>query len=314
MLVDQKSDEMFIPLNDNLKPEQSAYVEVANSILSEEAVLAYEYGFSIDSPKNLVIWEAQFGDFFNGAQIVLDTFISSGEMKWLLQSGMVLLLPHGYDGAGPEHSSCHIERFLQMCDSREDGVDGDNVNWYIVNPTTPAQYFHLIRRQMVRNFRKPLIVAGPKMLLRHPQCVSSLNDFAPGTRFERVIDDITVNKADKIKRLVFCSGKHFYQLDKHRSEKNISNVALVRLEELCPFPAAEIISILQKYDKASEIIWSQEEQRNMGCWTFINARFNQLLNRKLKYVGRPVLGCPAVGIATLHRKEAEDVVLNTFRD
>ncbi|KAG8576947.1 hypothetical protein GDO81_010025 [Engystomops pustulosus] len=188
MLVCQETNDTFIPLN-HITPEQKGFLEVSNSALSEEAVLGFEYGMSIESPKLLPIWEAQFGDFFNGAQIIFDTFISGGEAKWLLQSGIVILLPHGYDGAGPEHSSCRIERFLQLCDATEEGVDGDTVNMFIVNPTTPAQYFHLLRRQMIRNFRKPLIVASPKMLLRYPAAVSSFEDMAPGSTFKPVLGD-----------------------------------------------------------------------------------------------------------------------------
>ncbi|RWS20767.1 putative 2-oxoglutarate dehydrogenase E1 component DHKTD1-like protein, partial [Leptotrombidium deliense] len=197
--VDQETGELYIPLN-NLSKAQSGHLEIANSILSEEAVLGYEYGMSIDSPKNLIIWEAQFGDFFNGAQIILDTFVSSGELKWLLQSSMVILLPHGYDGAGPEHSSCRIERFLQMCDSSFQSVDSDAVNWCVANPTTPAQYFHLLRRQMVRNYRKPIVIASPKLLLRHPECISHLDDFDNGTHFQAVIDDRTVSNANNVKK------------------------------------------------------------------------------------------------------------------
>jgi len=210
--------------------------------------MAFEYGFSLDSPKNLVIWEAQFGDFFNGAQIPLDTLVSSGELKWMLQTGMVLLLPHGYDGAGPEHSSCRIERFLQMSDSKEDTHDGDNVNWFIVNPTTPAQYFHVLRRQMVRPFRKPLVVASPKILLRHPECVSDLSDFAPGHFFQPVLDDQV--KSENVTKVIFCSGKHYFSLEKFRKDNKLSNVAIVRLEQLCPFPGQELAAVMQKYNRA----------------------------------------------------------------
>ncbi|CDQ95617.1 unnamed protein product [Oncorhynchus mykiss] len=194
MIVCQDTNDIYIPLN-HIDPEQKGFMEVCNSALSEEAVLGFEYGMAIAQPKLLPIWEAQFGDFFNGAQIIFDTFISGGEAKWLLQCGMVILLPHGYDGAGPEHSSCRIERFLQLCDSKEEGVDGDNVNMGVVNPTTPAQYFHLLRRQMIRNFRKPLIVAGPKTLLRFSGATSSVVDMAPGTYFKPVIGDPSVTPA-----------------------------------------------------------------------------------------------------------------------
>lgn len=191
MLYDQNTNKTFIPLN-NLDKDQKNFFEVCSSNLSEEAVMGFDYGFSLDHPNNLVIWEAQFGDFFNGAQIILDTYISSGEEKWMHQSGLVLLLPHGFDGAGPEHSSCRIERFLQNSSSREDSVDSDNINYYIAHPTTPANYFHLLRRQMIQPFRKPLIVASPKLLIRLPECVSDLNELRPETRFQPVLDDPNV--------------------------------------------------------------------------------------------------------------------------
>ena len=188
MLVDQDTNEIFIPFN-SMEGGEGGKIEIANSILSEEAVMAFEYGMSVENPNNLIIWEAQFGDFFNGAQIILDTFVSSGESKWGLQSGLVMLLPHGMDGAGPEHSSCRVERFLQMSDSAESRADGDNVNWEVVHPTTAAQYFHLLRRQQVRNYRKPLVVVAPKTLLRLPAAASSLHDMAPGTSFQQVLPD-----------------------------------------------------------------------------------------------------------------------------
>ncbi|RXM27840.1 putative 2-oxoglutarate dehydrogenase E1 component DHKTD1, mitochondrial [Acipenser ruthenus] len=245
MVVCQETNDMYIPLND-LVPEQKGFLEVCNSPLSEEAVLGFEYGMSIESPMLLPIWEAQFGDFFNGAQIIFDTFISGGEAKWLLQSGLVILLPHGYDGAGPEHSSCRIERFLQLCDSKEEGVDGDNVNMSVVNPTTPAQYFHLLRRQMIRNFRKPLIVASPKILLRFP---------------------------------------HYYALLKQReaSGEAQKNTALIRVEELCPFPVEALQQELNQYKNAKDFIWSQEEPQNMGPWSFVAPRFEKQLSCKIQF-------------------------------
>ena len=188
MLVDQDTNEIYIPFND-MEGGLGGRLEIANSILSEEAVMAFEYGMSVEHPNNLIIWEAQFGDFFNGAQIILDTFVSSGESKWGLQSGLVMLLPHGMDGAGPEHSSCRLERFLQMTDSSETRGDGDNVNWEVVHPTTSAQYFHLLRRQQVRNYRKPLVVVAPKTLLRLPAAASSIEDLAPGQHFKQILPD-----------------------------------------------------------------------------------------------------------------------------
>ncbi|XP_022090977.1 probable 2-oxoglutarate dehydrogenase E1 component DHKTD1, mitochondrial isoform X2 [Acanthaster planci] len=312
MLVDQTSDGAYIPLN-HITPEQKSFFEVVNSPLSEEATLGFEYGMSIESPKNLVIWEAQFGDFFNGAQIIIDTYVTAGEVKWRLQSGLVMLLPHGFDGAGPEHSSSHLERFLLQTDSKEDTVDGDNVNFAVVHPTTPAQYFHLLRRQMVRNFRKPLVVASPKILLRLPEATSSLAEMAPGTSFVPVIGDETSNPK-QVERVIFCSGKHYYALHKQRDQRQAAHdTAIVRVESLCPFPAEEIHQELDKYPNAKEFIWSQEEHRNMGAWTFVAPRFENLAGCKLRYAGRRVLGCPAVGVATLHQEEVKQIMEDTFR-
>ncbi|KAF3688640.1 putative 2-oxoglutarate dehydrogenase E1 component DHKTD1, mitochondrial [Channa argus] len=311
MVVCQETNDMHIPLN-HISPQQTGFLEVCNSPLSEEAVLGFEYGMSIAQPKLLPIWEAQFGDFFNGAQIVFDTFISGGEAKWLLQCGMVILLPHGYDGAGPEHSSCRMERFLQMCDSKEEGVDADTVNMAVVNPTTPAQYFHLLRRQMIRNFRKPLIVVGPKMLLRFSGAVSSLNELAPGTYFRPVLGDTSVS-AERVQKVVLCSGKHYYALLKQRetSPANL-NTALIRVEELCPFPLEALQQEFKKYPNAKEFIWSQEEPRNMGPWSFVAPRFEKQLACKLRLVSRPALPAPAVGIGTLHHQQQEAILTATF--
>lgn len=311
MMVCQETNDMYIPLN-NISPEQKGFLEVCNSPLSEEAVLGFEYGMSIAQPKLLPIWEAQFGDFFNGAQIIFDTFISGGEAKWLLQCGMVILLPHGYDGAGPEHSSCRMERFLQMCDSKMEGVDGDTVNMSVVNPTTPAQYFHLLRRQMIRNFRKPLIVVGPKTLLRFSGAVSSLSEMAPGTSFRPVLGDSSV-LAESVQKVVLCSGKHYYALLKQREASAVNqNTALIRMEELCPFPLEALQQQLKKYPNAKEFVWSQEEPENMGPWSFVGPRFEKQLACKLRLVSRPALPAPAVGIGTLHHQQQEAILNSTF--
>lgn len=311
MVVCQETNDTYIPLN-NISTDQKGFLEVCNSPLSEEAVLGFEYGMSIAQPKLLPIWEAQFGDFFNGAQIIFDTFITGGEAKWLLQCGMVILLPHGYDGAGPEHSSCRMERFLQMCDSKLDGVDGDMVNMSVVNPTTSAQYFHLLRRQMIRNFRKPLIVVGPKTLLRFSGAASSLTEMAPGTSFKPVLGDTTVT-AESVQKVVLCSGKHYYALLKQRetSEAN-QNTALVRVEELCPFPLEALQQELKKYSNAKEFVWSQEEPENMGPWSYVGPRFEKQLACKLRPVCRPALPAPAVGIGTLHHQQQEAILTATF--
>lgn len=310
MLVDQETDEMYIPLN-HISEDQSGKLEVANSILSEEAVLGFEYGMSVESPKTLCIWEAQFGDFFNGAQIMIDTFVSGGEAKWLLQSSLTMVLPHGYDGAGPEHSSCHMERFLQNSSSSETAPDGEDVNWFIVNPTTPAQYFHALRRQMVRNYRKPIIIVGPKVLLRHPAATSTLEDMAPGTHFFPVIGDSSVNPSS-VRKVVFVSGKHYYTLLGEREARGIKDTAIIRVESLCPFPTQEISEELQKYKQAKKFVWSQEEHRNMGAWFFVHPRFENLCSTKLEYAGRDVSAIPAAGVAQAHKVEAQELLNKTF--
>lgn len=312
MVVCQETNDIYIPLN-HIAPDQKSFMEVSNSALSEEAVLGFEYGMSLESPKLLPIWEAQFGDFFNGAQIIFDTFISGGEAKWLLQSGIVILLPHGYDGAGPEHSSCRIERFLQMCDSTEEGVDGDTVNMCVVHPTTPAQYFHLLRRQMIRNFRKPLIVASPKMLLRYPAAISGFEDLAPGSTFKPVLGDLAADPKS-VSTVIFCSGKHYYSLAKQKETlgEQGHKFAIIRIEELCPFPLESLQREVGKYPKAKDFIWSQEEPQNMGAWTFVAPRFEKQLGQKLQLISRPALPAPAVGIGTLHHQQQEDIIRKTF--
>ncbi|PIK44087.1 putative 2-oxoglutarate dehydrogenase E1 component DHKTD1, mitochondrial-like [Apostichopus japonicus] len=310
-LVDYKSEDLHIPLN-HMMNDQKAFLEVVNSPLSELAVLGFEYGMSIESPNRLVIWEAQFGDFFNTAQVIIDTFVTTGEGKWLLQSGLVMLLPHGMDGAGPEHSSCRIERFLQMSNSEETKIDTDDVNFHFCFPTTPAQYFHLLRRQMIRNFRKPLIIASPKGILRLPAATSSLSDMGPGTTFRSVLSDDAVNPSD-VKKVIFCSGKHYYALEKERNDRQLMDTALVRLESLCPFPTMELQQELNKYSSATEYIWSQEEHRNMGAWSFVSPRFENLVGCQLKYSGRAIMGASAVGVGKVHKVEAELVIKEPFQ-
>lgn len=310
MLVCQETEQAFVPLN-HITDSQEGFLEVANSPLSEEAVLGFEYGFSVESPRNLVLWEAQFGDFFNGAQIMIDTCVSSGEAKWLLQSGLVMLLPHGYDGAGPEHSSCRVERFLQLCCSRESGPDGDDVNMHLAHPTTSAQYFHLLRRQMVRNFRKPLIVQSPKILLRFPAAASALSEMAPGTTFQPVLPD-PFSDPNKVTRVVLCSGKHYYALDAHRKAKNLTDTTLVRLELLCPFPSAYIHQQLTLFSNVKEFVWAQEEPENMGPWSFVEPRFRKQLGIQLQYAGRQAAAAPAVGVAKMHLAEEQQLLKDTF--
>ncbi|ORY48503.1 dehydrogenase E1 and transketolase domain-containing protein 1 [Rhizoclosmatium globosum] len=314
MLVDQTDEHVIIPLN-HITESQTGKMEIANSNLSEFAVLGFEVGVSWENPNRLVIWEAQFGDFFNGAQIIIDTFLSSSESKWLRQTGLVMLLPHGYDGAGPEHSSCRIERFLQLTDAKFDYADPtpDNCNMHVVYPTTPAQMFHLLRRQMIRNYRRPLIIAGPKTLLRHPNVVSSLSEMGPGTSFQPVLADAP--SPSDAKRVVFLSGKLYYDLVKEREAKGlVNNVALVRLEEIAPFPWNEVKKTLESYPNATEFLWVQEEPQNQGSYTFIAPRLEQLLpeGAKLRYVGRKTLAVPATGIGARYKAEQAGLIAGAF--
>lgn len=306
MLVDNETNDIYIPLN-NIKPDQKGFFEVANSSLSEEAVLGFEYGMSIDTPNNLIIWEAQFGDFFNGAQIIIDTFVASGETKWMTSSGLVMLLPHGYDGAASDHSSCRLERFLQLTDSHEATVDGEDINLQVAQPTTPAQYFHLLRRQMVRNYRKPLVVAAPKIMLRMADCSSNLSDMVEGTHYKPVLSDPAPNPS-KVRRVIFVSGKHYYALHNERERLGVDDVAIIRLESLCPFPAKEIMEELKQYRNATKFIWSQEEQRNMGAWSFVKPRFENIIAKKLIYSGRVEGATTAVGVSTWHKREVQHIL------
>ena len=302
VLVDQETEERYIPLN-NLGVKQKEY-EVVDSSLSEFAILGFEYGYSLGLPNYLTIWEAQFGDFANGAQVIIDQFISSGEIKWLRMSGLVMLLPHGYEGQGPEHSSARLERYLQLC--AED-------NMQVVNCTTPASFFHVLRRQLKRNFRKPLIVMTPKSLLRHKLAVSDLKDFEVGTYFKRVIPDSgKLVKDEKIRRVVITSGKVYYDLFESRAAQNIDDVAIIRMEQYYPFPARELTVELKRY-KNAEVIWCQEEPKNMGAWTFVGSRIDEVLefigrNIRVSYIGRPEAASPAVGYLKVHEKEQKSLV------
>ena len=307
-LIDQKTEEHYTPLQ-NIRPGQ-AHFEVIDSALSEEAVLGFEYGFSLADPKTLTLWEAQFGDFANGAQVVVDQFISSGERKWLRMSGLVMLLPHGYEGQGPEHSSARLERYLQLC--AED-------NMQVVNCTTPANYFHVLRRQMRREFRKPLIVMSPKSLLRHKKAVSRLVDLAEGSSFHRVLHDDAERKRntsielvapEKIRRVVLCSGKVYYDLLDAREEKGIDDVYLMRLEQFYPWPVKSLSTELSRFPNA-ELVWCQEEPKNMGGWTFVDPWLELTLERlkvkskRARYVGRPASASTAAGQMSRHMKELQ---------
>ncbi|WP_170327187.1 2-oxoglutarate dehydrogenase E1 component [Ruegeria arenilitoris] len=308
--VHQESEERYYPLN-NIRAGQSKY-EVIDSMLSEYAVLGFEYGYSLAEPNALTLWEAQFGDFANGAQIMFDQFISSGESKWLRMSGLVTLLPHGFEGQGPEHSSARLERFLQMC-----GQD----NWIVANCTTPANYFHILRRQLHRTFRKPLILVTPKSLLRHKLAVSTADEFTTGSSFHRVLWDdaqqgnseTKLVKDDKIKRVVMCSGKVYYDLLEERDARGIDDVYLMRIEQFYPFPAHSLINELERF-KGAEMVWCQEEPKNQGAWTFIEPNIEWVLTRigakhtRPLYVGRATSASPATGLASQHKAQQEALV------
>jgi 2-oxoglutarate dehydrogenase E1 component len=309
-LIDQNTEERHYPLN--AIREGQARFEAIDSMLSEYAVLGFEYGYSLAEPNALVLWEAQFGDFANGAQIMFDQFISSGERKWLRMSGLVMLLPHGFEGQGPEHSSSRLERFLQM--SAED-------NWIVANCTTPANYFHILRRQLHRSFRKPLVMMTPKSLLRHKMAVSNTEDFVTGSSFHRVLwDDAQKGNSatklvadDKIKRVVLCSGKVYYDLLEERDARGITDVYLLRQEQFYPFPALALVKELERF-KGAEIVWCQEEPKNQGGWTFIEPNLEWVLTRigadykRPRYVGRPASASPATGQASQHKAQQAALV------
>jgi len=291
----EDSEEEYTPLN-NIGAEVS--FSIYNSLLSEYGVLGFEYGYAFAAPNTLTIWEAQFGDFFNGAQIIIDQYLTSAEYKWRRMNGLVMLLPHGYEGQGPEHSSARIERFLQAC--------AEN-NMQIVNTTTPAQQFHVLRRQLKRDFRKPLICFTPKKLLRYPSCVSKLKDFTT-KNFVEVLDDDQTN-VKKINRIAFCSGKVYYDLIERREKENADDIAFIRLEQLYPFPKKQVEAILEKYSHAKEFLFVQEEPENMGAWRFVDKHLRSL---NLKYVGRDEAASPATGFGKRHAAEIEEMMVTVF--
>ncbi|HZR69561.1 MAG TPA: 2-oxoglutarate dehydrogenase E1 component [Burkholderiales bacterium] len=288
----------YMPLN-NLAEKQSTFV-VIDSVLSEEAVLGFEYGYACAEPNELVIWEAQFGDFANGAQVVIDQFITSGEAKWNRQCGLVLMLPHGYEGQGPEHSSARLERYLQLCAEH---------NIQVCVPSTPAQIFHLLRRQMLRNFRKPLVIMTPKSLLRKPEAVSGLKDLAKGG-FETVIGEVDQLDAKQVKRIVACSGKVYYDLLLGRRERRADDIAIIRVEQLYPFPHKQFAAEMKRYPNAKEVVWCQEEPQNQGAWYQTRHYFveNMREDQKLHYAGRPSSASPAVGYAAKHLEQQKALV------
>jgi 2-oxoglutarate dehydrogenase E1 component len=307
VLHDVKTDARWLPL-DHIR-EGQAKVRIMDSMLSENAVLGFEFGMSLADPTELVVWEAQFGDFANGAQVIIDQFISSSESKWQRMSGLVMLLPHGYEGQGPEHSSARLERYLQLC--AEDNIQ-------VVYPTTPAQYFHVLRRQMHRKFRKPLVVMTPKSLLRHKAAVSTPRELSEET-FRLVLDDPAVERAPeagvvvepaRVTRLLFCTGKIYYALLAERRERAIDTAAIVRVEQLFPFPDADLANVIARYPGATQVFWVQEEPENMGAWTFIAPRLRRILpaGAALTYVGRAEAASPAVGSYKIHQQEETDLV------
>jgi 2-oxoglutarate dehydrogenase E1 component len=311
VLHDQETDRRYTPFNH--LGDGAARYEVINSMLSEEAVLGFEYGYSLSEPNALTLWEAQFGDFANGAQVLFDQFISSGERKWLRMSGLVCLLPHGYEGQGPEHSSARLERFLQMC--AED-------NMQVANCTTPANYFHILRRQLNRDFRKPLILMTPKSLLRHKRAVSRLDEMGPNTTFHRLLWDdaqmlpdekIKLVADDKIRRVVICTGKVYYDLYDEREKRGLDDVYLLRIEQLYPFPTKALMTELTRF-KGAEIVWCQEEPRNMGAWVFVDIFLEWVLNqigaktRRARYAGRPASASTAVGQMSTHLNQLKQLL------
>jgi 2-oxoglutarate dehydrogenase E1 component len=311
VLIDQETENRYIPFN-SVRDEQARF-EVINSMLSEEAVLGFEYGYSLSEPNALTLWEAQFGDFANGAQVIFDQFISSGERKWLRMSGLVCLLPHGYEGQGPEHSSARLERYLQMC--AED-------NMQVANCTTPANYFHILRRQLKRDIRKPLILMTPKSLLRHRRAVSRLEELGSDTFFHRLLWDdaqlqleekIKLVPDNKIKRVVLCSGKVYYDLYEEREKRGIDDIYLLRVEQLYPFPTKALVTELSRF-KQAEIVWCQEEPRNMGAWHFVEHYLEWVLNqieaknRRPRYATRPASAATAVGQMSKHQAQLKQLL------
>ena len=308
-LVDQETEERYIPLN-NISDKQARY-EGIDSFLSEAAILGYEYGYSLDYPSALVLWEAQFGDFANGAQVQIDQFIAPGEAKWLRMSGLVLLLPHGYEGQGPEHSSARIERYLQLCAEE---------NMIVANCTTPANYFHILRRQLLRDFRKPLIMFTPKSLLRHKQCTSKIEDFTDDTFHRVLLDDgetkdreQSLNEDDKIKKVILCSGKVYYDLTLERDNSKKLDIYIIRLEQLYPFPAKALTPIISRF-KNADFVWCQEEPKNMGPWNTMERYINWCLTKarcqknKIKYVGRSPAASTATGLMSKHQKQQKMLI------
>ncbi|MBI2498124.1 MAG: 2-oxoglutarate dehydrogenase E1 component, partial [Opitutae bacterium] len=295
---DVETGAKYKPLN-HLAPKQVPFC-VYNSLLSEAAVLAFDYGYSLDYPDMLCIWEAQFGDFANGAQVVIDQFLAAGESKWQRTSGLTLLLPHGYEGQGPEHSSARLERFLQLC--AEDNIQ-------VANLTTPAQLFHVLRRQTLRDFKKPLVIMAPKSLLRHPGAVSMLEDFTQGSFSEIIDDPAAPPKAD---RVILCSGKVYYDLADYREHNQVEDTAIIRIEQLYPLHRDRLAELADAYGRNARLVWCQEEPENMGAWTFLAPQLEEIFGRKAVYAGREAAASPAVGVLALHRMQLATFLQKAF--
>ena len=298
-VIKSENSENEIILLNRIKPGKQGHFSAYNSLLSEYGVMGFDYGYAMASPNTLTLWEAQFGDFSNGAQIMLDQYLSSAEDKWKLQNGLVLLLPHGYEGQGAEHSSARMERYLQLCAKD---------NMFVANCTTPANMFHVLRRQMKTKYRKPLVVFTPKSLLRHPQAVSSKKEFIDGSFQSLISDDIV--KTKEIKSVVFCSGKFYYDLYKAREEKGSKDVALIRLEQLFPLPVSEIEATIAKYENVKDIVWAQEEPRNMGAWSFLLLQLPNVL--RFRPATRRYYGAPAAGSAIRFQRRHQQVIDYVF--
>ncbi|GAM55582.1 4-oxoglutarate dehydrogenase [Vibrio ishigakensis] len=298
VLHNQGDASTYVPLA-HVHDKQGPF-QVFDSVLSEEAVLAFEYGYATAEPGGLTLWEAQFGDFANGAQVVIDQFISSGEQKWGRLCGITMLLPHGYEGQGPEHSSARLERYLQLCAEQ---------NIQVVVPSTPAQVYHMLRRQVVRPMRRPLIVMSPKSLLRHPLCTSTLEELAEGT-FQPVINEIDELEPTKIRRVVFCSGKVYFDLLEERRKREIDDVAIVRVEQLYPFPLSDVREAISIYPQVTDFVWCQEEPQNQGAWYSSQHNFRAAtpFNTTLNYAGRPASASPAVGYMSVHLKQQKALI------
>jgi 2-oxoglutarate dehydrogenase E1 component len=317
VLRDQQDNSRYIPLN-NISQNQKKF-EIVDSLLSELAVLGFEYGYSLVEPNTLTVWEAQFGDFANGAQVVIDQFIASGERKWSRASGLVMLLPHGYEGQGPEHSSGRLERFLQLC-AKE--------NLQVMNCTTPANYFHALRRQIHRDFRKPLVIMTPKSLLRNKLCVSNLEDFGKQNSFHRVLCDhatehkngfIKLKEAKKIKKVILCSGKVYFDLLEAREKLKKNDVLLLRIEQLYPFPVKSLVKEIKAYKNNAKFYWCQEEPKNMGAWFSVRDYIQWTLdyieatNNKISYIGRDTAASPATGYAKRHLSQQQEIIEKVFK-